>query len=47
MVDIIKETLDNGEEHTLPGEHKVLLKNGIRKKVRELDETDDIENLMI
>lgn len=42
-----KITLDNGEEHTLPGEHKVLLKNGDRKKVRELDETDDIENLML
>ena len=42
-----KITLDNGEEHTLPGEHKVLLKNGTRKKVRELDETDDIENLLI
>jgi ribonucleoside-diphosphate reductase alpha chain len=42
-----KITLDTGEELTLPGEHKVLLKDGSRKKVRELDETDDIENLMI
>jgi hypothetical protein len=42
-----KITLDTGEELTLPGEHKVLLKDGNRKKVRELDETDDIENLLI
>ena len=42
-----KITLDTGEELTLPGEHKVLLKNGNRKKVRELDETDDIEDLLI
>ena len=42
-----KITLDTGEELTLPGEHKVLLKNGLRKKVRELTEEDDIENLLI
>ena len=42
-----KITLDTGEELTLPGEHKVLLKDGTRKKVRELDENDDIENLLI
>jgi len=42
-----KITLDTGEELTLPGEHKVLLKDGNRKKVRELDETDDIGDLLI
>jgi Ribonucleotide reductase, barrel domain/Pretoxin HINT domain len=40
-------TLDDGKELTLPGEHLVLLTNGTRKKVRELDENDDIEDLMI
>jgi intein/homing endonuclease len=42
-----KLTLDDGTEITLPGEHKVLLKNGTRKKVRELTEDDDIDNLLI
>jgi ribonucleoside-diphosphate reductase alpha chain len=42
-----KLTLDTGEEVILPGEHKVMLKNGNRKKVRELTEDDDIENLLI
>jgi ribonucleoside-diphosphate reductase alpha chain len=42
-----KLTLDTGEQVTLPGEHKVLLKNGDRKKVRELTEDDDIDNLLI
>ena len=42
-----KLTLDNGEEITLLGEHKVLLKDGTRKKVRELTEDDDIDNLLI
>ena len=42
-----KLTMDTGEEVTLAGEHKVLLKDGNRKKVRELDENDDIENLLI
>jgi len=42
-----KLTMDTGEEVTLAGEHKVLLKDGTRKKVRELDENDDIENLLI
>jgi intein/homing endonuclease len=40
-------TLDNGTEITLPGQHQVLLTNGEKKKVRELTEADDIENLMI
>lgn len=39
--------LDNGTDVTLPGQHQVLLTNGERKKVRELTEADDIENLMI
>lgn len=42
-----KLTMDTGEEVILAGEHKVLLKDGTRKKVRELDENDDIENLLI
>jgi ribonucleoside-diphosphate reductase alpha chain len=42
-----KLTLDNGQEITLPGQHKVLLATGEKKKVRELTEDDDIENLMI
>jgi hypothetical protein len=42
-----KLTLDNGQEVTLKGEHKVLLKDGTRKKVRELTEDDDIDNLMV
>lgn len=42
-----KLTLDNGQEVTLAGQHKVLLKSGIKKKVRELDETDDIKDLLI
>jgi ribonucleotide reductase alpha subunit len=42
-----KLTLDNGEEITLPGQHQVLLTNGERKKVRELTEEDDIEDLTI
>jgi ribonucleoside-diphosphate reductase alpha chain len=39
--------LDNGEEVTLPGQHKVLLINGSKKKVRELTEEDDIKDLLI
>jgi hypothetical protein len=42
-----KLTLDNGEEITLPGQHKVLLSTGEKKKVRELTEDDDIQDLMI
>jgi ribonucleoside-diphosphate reductase alpha chain len=42
-----KLTLDNGQEVTLQGEHKVLLNNGTYKKVRELTEDDDIEDLLI
>jgi intein/homing endonuclease len=42
-----KLTLDNGQEISLPGQHKVLLKDGSKKKVRELSENDDIENLLI
>jgi len=42
-----KLTMDTGEEVTLAGEHKVLLKDGTRKKVRELTENDDIDNLLI
>lgn len=38
--------LDNGQEITLLGEHKVKLKNGTYKKVRELNEEDDIEDLL-
>jgi intein/homing endonuclease len=39
--------LDNGEELTLAGQHKVLLTNGTMKKVRELNELDDIDNLLL
>ena len=42
-----KLTLDNGQEVTLQGEHKVLLNNGTYKKVRELTEDDDIKDLLI
>lgn len=42
-----KLTLDDGQVVELRGEHKVLLKDGSRKKVRELTEDDDIENLLI
>jgi ribonucleoside-diphosphate reductase alpha chain len=42
-----KLTLDNGQEVTLKGQHKVLLSDGTRKKVRELTEDDNIENLLI
>ena len=42
-----KLTLDDGQEVTLTGQHKVLLKNGSLKKVRELTEEDDIENLLV
>jgi len=41
-----KLTLDNGEEITLPGQHKVLLSTGEKKKVRELTEDDDIQDLL-
>jgi ribonucleoside-diphosphate reductase alpha chain len=41
-----KLTLDNGQEVTLKGQHRVLLKNGEMKKVRELTEEDDIESLL-
>ena len=40
-------TLDNGQEITLPGQHKVLLSTGEKKKVRELSEEDDITDLLI
>jgi len=43
----LKLTLDDGQEVTLRGEHKVLLTDGTRKKVRELTEDDDIENLLV
>jgi len=42
-----KLTLDNGQELTLPGQHKVLLANGDKKKVRELTEEDDIRDLLL
>lgn len=42
-----KLNLDDGTEITLPGQHKVLLANGEKKKVRELTEEDDIQELMI
>lgn len=42
-----KLTLDNGQDVTLPGQHKVLLVTGEKKKVRELSENDDIKDLMI
>jgi hypothetical protein len=41
-----KLTLDDGKEVSLNGQHKVLLKNGTYKKVRQLTEHDDIENLL-
>ena len=41
-----KLTLDNGQEITLSGQHKVRLTNGTHKKVRELTEVDDIEDLL-
>lgn len=44
---IFKLTLDDGQEVTLKGEHGVLLKDGTRKKVRELTEEDDIDNLLV
>ena len=43
---IFKLTLDNGQVVEMKGEHKVLLKDGTRKKVRELTKDDDIENLL-
>jgi ribonucleoside-diphosphate reductase alpha chain len=43
---IFKLTLDNGQVVEMKGEHKVLLKDGTRKKVRELTEDDDIEHLL-
>lgn len=39
--------LDDGTVVKLPGQHKVLLKDGSMKKVRELTEDDDIENLLV
>lgn len=42
-----KLNLDDGTEITLPGQHKVLLFNGEKKKVRELTEEDDIKDLLI
>jgi hypothetical protein len=42
-----KLNLDDGTEITLSGQHKVLLANGEKKKVRELTEEDDIQELMI
>ena len=38
--------LDSGEEIILAGQHKVLLSNGSKKKVRELTEEDDIRDLL-
>jgi len=43
---MFKLTLDNGQVVEMKGEHKVLLKDGTRKKVRELTEDDDIEHLL-
>jgi ribonucleotide reductase alpha subunit len=43
---LFKLTLDNDQVVEMKGEHKVLLKGGARKKVRELTEDDDIENLL-
>jgi len=40
-------TLDNGQTVVLPGQHRVLLSNGEKKKVRELTDDDDIKDLMI
>jgi len=42
-----KLTLDNGQEITLPGQHKVLLSNGEKKKVRELTDDDDIKDILV
>lgn len=42
-----KLTLDDGQAINMKGEHKVLLKDGTRKKVRELTEDDDIEDLLV
>ncbi len=42
-----KLTLDDNSVITLPGQHQVLLEDGTKKKVRELDENDDISNLLI
>jgi len=42
-----KLTLDNGQEITLPGQHKVLLSNGEKKKVRELTDDDDIKDFLV
>ena len=39
--------LSDGLVVKLPGQHKVLLKDGSMKKVRELTEDDDIENLLV
>jgi len=39
--------LDDGQEIVLPGQHKVLLFNGEKKKVRELTEDDDIKDLLV
>lgn len=41
-----KLTLYTGEEITLQGQHKVLLQNGTKKKVRELTENDEIKDLL-
>ena len=40
-------TLDNGESITLPGQHRVLLENGVKRKVRELTESDEIVDLLV
>ena len=42
-----KLTLDNGNQVSLQGQHKVLLMNGSKKKVRELTEEDDILDLLV
>lgn len=39
--------LDDGREIKLPGQHRVLLSDGTLKKVRELTQDDDINNLLI
>lgn len=39
--------LDDGTSVNLAGEHKVMLVDGSRKKVRELTESDDIKDLML
>jgi len=42
-----KLTMDTGQVVSLPGQHTVLLADGTKRKVRELTETDDIQNLLV